>query len=211
MKTYSDLINYADTLPKREIESYKSECIETIFRLPCATLDSVKAFPWLSESVIVSTCTDNRDYFYAVFYFDNIAFAIYTMGGRSERDYENVHVVNKAIWKASKEYVLSLVTVEDECNDEIDIDSYILPEYGCQYPWEFLPEKHQPDFFVAKAEVRFLEGSNLAGQKPIELTGHGGYTSELAVVNLQKKLDRFKENWRDNNVEYGTIRVEKVI
>ena len=206
MRTYKELIEYATCcLPKEEVDHF--ERVETIFDLSYATLEDVDTFPLLSEAILVSSSKNLRDYYYSVFYFKNVPFAIYTMGGRSERDHENVYVVNKSVWLEAKRYVLSLVKVKDDCNNEIDINSDIRPEYNSEYPWEYLPEENHPDFYIAKAQVNFLENSNLAGQDPIQLAGYG-YTELSAKNDLQKMMNCWTV---DNDVEFGEIVVEKDI
>jgi hypothetical protein len=196
MKTYKDLIKYSKTLSRREVNW--SDRVETLFDLVYGTLDTVETFPHLSEAVVVSDSLDLRAYYYSVYYFNDQPFVIYTMGGRSERDHENIYVLDKIVWKGAKQYVLSLIKEEEDCINELDLNSYILPEYGGEYPWEYLSEEHHPDFYLAKVGV-------LVNDVPIELTGYG-YSEDMAKSDLQKSIDR----WTDMDVEFGTPTVQKI-
>lgn len=135
MKTYRELLRYAEELPRRPLTCFSNE-LEVVFDLPYYTLNEAEAFEAIESAEVVSADLNNRAYNYQVLYFREEAFAIYTWGGRGSSDYENYYVVNKEVWNEAREYALSLLFKEDA--KVIPLDSYINPEYGGYYPWEFL-------------------------------------------------------------------------
>lgn len=186
MKTYRDLINYAETLPKTEIEFWENQ-LERIFDLGYDTLLSIDSTPRLYQAEVVDEYIYNRAYVVSVIYFDDEPFCIYSMGGRSYNDHESIRVVDKDVWEKARSYVLSL-KVESDNTTVTSLDDYIEREYAGYFPWEYLDAK--PVMYKASSKV-YVNGVE-------EFTmNESFYTPETALERLRQHQEFFKQKIGD--------------
>lgn len=188
MKTYRDLIEYAFTLPKIYFEG--DDCniheLEHVFELSYCDLETVEDASKISKVAIVRDPSGDG-YYYDVLYYIGYPFAIFSYDG--DDYYNETHILDELVWKTAKKYALSLVKEKEEEVKVVDLDSYIRPQYGDKYPWEFLSEEHQPEFYMAQCTVTHpMWNSN---NSTITLSGFG-YEEGLALVDLNNQLARWK-------------------
>lgn len=152
MKTYLDLVNFADNQPKENIPNWEFEKVEKVLGLSYGILSEVEqAFEQIEEAIVISTnvgsASSYRAYHVSVIYFENTPFAIYSWGGRSTSDFEEVLVVSREVQSKAKQYALELLPESD--TEEVDLNSCIKPGYAGNYVWEFLSPEQKPDFYKA--------------------------------------------------------------
>jgi len=206
MKTYLDLINFADKQPKENIPNWEFEKIERVLDLPYEFLSEVEQeFEQIEEAIVISTnvgsASSYRTYHVSVVYFENTPFAIYSWGGRSTSDFEEVLVVSREIQSKAKQYALGLLPESD--TEEVDLNSHIEPGYAGNYVWEFLSPEHKPDFYkVSMAEPWVFKGR--------EFSFEGfGYTPIEALKDLEQKVDYFNSKFCIQ-IEIGAIKGKKL-
>ncbi len=206
MKTYLDLVNFADKQPKENISNWEFEKIERVLDLPYGFLSEVEQeFEQIEEAIVISTNVGSasfyRTYHVSVFYFENTPFAIYSWGGRSTSDFEEVLVVSREVQSKAKQYALGLLPESN--TEEVDLNSYIKPGYAGNYVWEFLSPEQKPERY----KVSLVKPWNHSGEESY-FQGFG-YTPIEALKDLEQKVKFFNSKFCIQ-IEIGAIKGEKL-
>jgi hypothetical protein len=201
MKTYLDLVNFADKQPKEKSSNWEFEKIERVLDLPYGFLSEVEQeFEQIEEAIVISTnvggASSYRAYHVSVFYFNSFPFAIYSWGGRRSSDFEEVLVVNKEVQTKAKQYALGLLPESD--TEEVDLNSYIKPGYAGKYVWEFLSLEQKPDFYKASMAEPWV-----FKEKEFSFQGYG-YTPSEAQKDLEEAVDHFNNKF-NLEIQVGEI------
>lgn len=201
MKTYLDLVNFANNQPKENIPNWEFEKVERVLDLPYGFLSEVEqAFEQIEEAIVISTNVGSlgsfRAYHVSVIYFENFPFAIYSWGGRRTSDFEEVLVVNKEAQTKAKQYALGLLS--ESSTEEVDLNSYIKPGYASHYVWEFLSPEQKPDFYKASMVEPWV-----FKEEEFYFQGYG-YTPSEAQKDLEESVDHFNNKF-NLEIQVGEI------